>query len=395
MTMLLASVTGAQEAELALAHGADIIDLKDPARGALGALSSDAVRETVGAIGGRRPVSAVTGDLPMEPRTVAEAAEEMAATGVDYVKVGLFPGAGRADCIRALAPIAVRTRVVGVLFADSEPDMTLLPLMAEAGFAGAMLDTARKGLGRLLDHADLATLGEFIRACRAYGMLTGLAGSLEAPDVPRLLLLGPDYLGFRGALCARHDRTGVLDAAALGLIRALIPTDPRSVPAQAPERREPDYWHLGRGYSADQDRDAGGSDRVLVHDFTLPVNIGVYENERAAPQDVNFNVVAEISRAVQPASDMRDVLSYDIITDGIRLIAGAGHIPLVETLAERIANFVLAHPRVQAVTVKVEKLEVGTGRVGVEIRRQRAAEVAKVYHLFPAAAGKGGSRSAD
>ncbi|MEJ2435386.1 MAG: (5-formylfuran-3-yl)methyl phosphate synthase, partial [Pseudolabrys sp.] len=356
MTMLLASVTGTQEAELALSHGADIIDLKDPDKGALGALPIDAVRETVGAIAGRRPVSAVTGDLPAEPRTVADTAEAMAETGVDYVKVGLFAGPRRPDCIRALKPIAGRSRIVGVLFADDEPDTTLLPLMAEAGFAGAMLDTARKGSGRLLDHADLSMLGEFVRLCRVHGMLAGLAGSLEAPDVPRLLLLAPDYIGFRGALCAGHDRRAGLDPAALGLIRALIPSDPRSVALSPPAPHKSDYTLLAGGYSGDPAKDGSGSDRVLVHDFTLPVHIGVYENEREAAQDVRFNVVAEVNRASQPASDMRDVLSYDIITDGIRLIAAAGHIPLVETLAERIANFVLAHPRVQAVTVKVEKL---------------------------------------
>lgn len=394
MTMLLASVTGVEEAELALTHGADIIDLKDPAKGALGALDPEAVRAVVDAIGGQRPASAVTGDLPMEPDVLIAAAEAMAATGVDYVKVGLFPGARREDCIRALAPLARRASLVGVFFADAEPDIALLPLLAEAGFAGAMLDTAHKGVGRLLDHADLTALSEFIRACRSHELLTGLAGSLEAPDVPRLLLLAPDYLGFRGALCAEHDRKAGLDGAAVSLIRGLIPHDPRGAAAESVEPRKADYWLLAaRGYSGDAAKDAG-ADRLLVYDFVLPVRIGAYNKERAAAQDVRFNVIAELSRAAQPASDMRDVLSYDIITDGIRLIAASGHIPLAETLAERIADFVLAHARVQAVTVKVEKLQVGSGSVGVEIRRQRAAEVAKVYQLYPAA-GKGGPRSSD
>jgi dihydroneopterin aldolase len=212
--------------------------------------------------------------------------------------------------------------------------------------------------------------------------------------VPRLLLLAPDYLGFRGALCAGHDRKAGLDAGAVSLIRGLIPHDPRGAVAEPAEPRKADYWLLAaRGYSGDAAED-GGTDRLFVYDFVLPVRIGVYNKERAAAQDVRFNVVAEIGRAAQPASDMRDVLSYDIITDGIRLIAASGHVPLAETLAERIADFVLAHARVQAVTVKVEKLEVGSGSVGVEIRRQRAAEVAKVYQLYPAA-GKGGPRSSD
>lgn len=395
MTLLLASVVDADEAELGLAYGADIIDLKDPARGALGALDTGVVRSIVAAIGGRRPTSAVTGDLPMEPDVLGAAAAEMADTGVDYVKVGLFPGARRADCIRALAPLAQRTKLIGVMFADAEADSALLPLMAECGFAGAMLDTAHKGEGRLLDHAAPDRLGAFVSACRTHDLLCGLAGSLEAPDVPRLLLLEPNYLGFRGALCAAHDRTAGLDGTAVDLIRGLIPRDSRSAVVEIPSQpRNPDVHILAaRGYSVDSARENGEVDRVFVHDLVLPLQVGAYGHEHAREQNVRFNVDAEISRVTRPAQDMRDVLSYDIITDGIRLMTSEGHVALVETLAERIAEFILDHPRVLRVTVRVEKLDVGPGRVGVEIERRRGAEKAKVYHLYPSAAGKNGPRS--
>ncbi len=395
MTQFLASVIDAEEAQLALAVGADIIDLKDPARGALGALSVEVIRSIVAAVDGRRPTSAVTGDLPMQPDIVVASAVGMSETGVDYVKVGLFPGGQRTDCIRALAPLAQRTKLIGVMFADAEPDVALLPLLAECGFAGAMLDTAHKGAGRLLDHADLDRLGAFVRACRSHDLFSGLAGSLEAPDVPRLLLLEPDYLGFRGALCAAHDRTAGLDGAAVDLIRALIPRDPRgSVVRLASPQQHPDVHILSaRGYSVDSARERGEVDRVFVHDFVLPLQVGAYGHEREREQSVRFNVDAEIARVTRPAQDMRDVLSYDIITDGIRLIVADGHVALVETLAERIADFVLGHARVKRVTVKVEKLDVGPGQVGVEIERRRPAEVAKVYHLYPSAADKSGPLS--
>ncbi|HZD91199.1 MAG TPA: (5-formylfuran-3-yl)methyl phosphate synthase [Pseudolabrys sp.] len=398
MTQLLASVVDAGEAEVALAGGADIIDLKDPARGALGALESDAVRLIVTAVAGRRPLSAVTGDLPMEPEVVTAAAAAMAETGVDYVKVGLFPGARRADCIRALAPLAPRTKLIGVMFADAEPDAGLIPLMAECGFAGAMLDTAHKRSGRLLDHAGLDRLDAFVRACRSHNLLAGLAGSLEAPDVPRLLLLSPDYLGFRGALCAAHDRTAGLDGGAVELIRALIPRDfnnaivQLSTPPQRPPRADV-HILAARGYSADSARERGEVDRVFVHDLVLPLQVGAYGHERERTQTVRFNVDAEVARVPRAVQDMRDVLSYDVITDGIRLITADGHVALVETLAERIAAFVLDHARVQRVRVRVEKLDVGPGHVGVEIERQRPAEVAKVYQLYPTAAGTGGPGS--
>src|SRR5262245_58849405 len=218
MTLLLASVTGPDEAAIAPAHAPDIIDLKDALRGALGALDRDVQRATVAAVRGRRTVSAVTGDLPMEPDVIAAAVARTAETKVDYVKVGLFPGPRRHDCIRALAPLAQTTKIVGVMFADRSADNDLIKLMAEAGFAGAMLDTADKRAGRLIDCIDVAALRVFVGACREHGLMAGLAGSLEAPDVPRLPFLGPDYLGFRGPPRGRRDRTPPLGPPSIAII---------------------------------------------------------------------------------------------------------------------------------------------------------------------------------
>ena len=83
-------------------------------------------------------------------------------------------------------------------------------------------------------------------------------------------------------------------------------------------------------------------------------------------------------RTGRAAEDMRDVFSYDLITDGIRMLVGAGHVALAETLAERIAAMVLGHPRVTKVVVRVQKLQTGSGVVGVEIERVRPAERAVV-----------------
>jgi dihydroneopterin aldolase len=385
MTLLLASVTEVDEAEIAVAHGVDIVDLKDPARGALGALPVDVVRRCVQAVAGRRPVSAVTGDLPMEPDIVSATARDIAQTGVDYVKVGLFPGPRRRECLRALSVLARSSNIVGVIFADAEPDFDLVPMMAECGFAGAMLDTAHKGAGRLFDAMDMATLKDFVRECQASGLMAGLAGSLEAPDVPRLLLLEPDYLGFRGALCGGHGRSGRIDPESLRMLRELIPVDRRSRIGARAASKVDHRLLAARGYYVDAGKD-GATDRIFVHDFVLPVRIGAYAREHEKPQNVRFSVDVAVTRVGHAAEDMRDVFSYDLITDGIRIIVAKEHIPLVETLAERVADAMLAHPRVVHVTVRAEKLDVGPGSVGVEIKRERRAEMAKVYQLYPAAA---------
>ena len=116
-----------------------------------------------------------------------------------------------------------------------------------------------------------------------------------------------------------------------------------------------------------------GTNRIFVHDLVLPVEIGAYAREHGMPQPVRFSVDAWVAGPMRPAQDLRDVVSYDLISDGIRLLVAAGHVELVETLAERIASLLLAHPRVARVRVRLEKLETGSGIVGVEIERAREA----------------------
>jgi uncharacterized protein (UPF0264 family) len=222
MTGFLASVTSAAEAEIVLAAGADIIDLKDPHSGALGALPSPAIREAVRAVAGRRTVSATAGDLPMYPHRIADAVERIAALGVDIVKIGVFPGGDPLACIAALAKQTARgTRIVAVLFADQSPDFAMIDRLREAGFAGAMLDTADKSGGGLQRHLGNAVLGDFVERVSRCGMLSGLAGSLGLADIAPLAQHAPDYLGFRGALC-KDGRTSTLDPDRVRAVRTAI-----------------------------------------------------------------------------------------------------------------------------------------------------------------------------
>jgi len=383
MTLMLASVTGAEEAEIALRHGADIIDVKDIGR-VFGSATPALVRATADAVARRRPISAVVGEPEMQPTALAHAAAALADAGASYVKLSLFQQAAAEDCVRALSSLAPRVSLIGVTFADHEPNDGLIALMAQNGFAGVMVDTARKDGGRLLDHMDIAAIGNFVDRARSYGLMAGLAGSLEPPDIPRLLLLAPDALGFRRALCAGRDRTSRLDGDAIDMVRALIPADSRAAHASPATVGKVDYRLLAaRGYSLDSRNDDVEADRIFVRDFVLPARIGAYAHEREKPQNVRFNVDVKVRRAEHMAEDIRDVFSYDLITDSIRMIAAQEHIALVEMLAEQIAAVILTHARVISVSVRVEKLEVGPGGAGVEIVRHRASEVAKVHQLYP------------
>jgi len=240
MTGMLASVNSLAEARLVESYQADVIDLKQPAAGALGALDIGSVRKIVAALNPETVVSATIGDLPMEPEIVARATQAMGATAVDYVKIGFFPGGDWQACINALAPITKHHALIAVLFADNHPDFVVVESLAKAGFRGVMLDTMDKKQGSLTQILPLTELQTFVRLAKAHGLLTGLAGSLRMADIAPLLPLGADYLGFRGALCRQHQRTASLDHQQISAIRLrLRPTElkmAQSNPVSPPTR---------------------------------------------------------------------------------------------------------------------------------------------------------------
>jgi len=227
MTALLASVRSPEEASQALAGGADLIDFKEPAAGALGRLPDGVIRASLAALNGARLTSATAGDLPLSPVPIAAAARGVAATGVDFVKIGMFGGGPERDAVvDALAAVAADgVALVAVLFADrggGELNAELVGRCADAGFRGVMLDTADKAAGPLLRHLGIEALGCFVEAARRHGLLTGLAGSLRVEDVAVLAPLGADYLGFRTALTRGGDRTGGLDPDRVAAVRARL-----------------------------------------------------------------------------------------------------------------------------------------------------------------------------
>lgn len=214
MTGLLVSVRNRKEALAALEAGVDILDLKNPDDGALGALPANTIREIVSAVNGRVTISATIGDLPMQPERLVFAIEHTAELGVDIVKAGFFGSDGHDACVQAIEPLAkAGIGIVAVLFADQAPDFGLLPELETAGFYGAMLDTADKGGKDLVGCLDKETLRGFLQNANHHNLKTGLAGSLKLADIPMLVSLQPDYIGFRGALCHSQKRSsGLLKA---------------------------------------------------------------------------------------------------------------------------------------------------------------------------------------
>jgi (5-formylfuran-3-yl)methyl phosphate synthase len=222
MTGILASVNSVEEAKLVLAEKVDIIDLKEPALGSLGGLDVEVVKQIVGVVDGQCLTSATIGDLPMQPELIFAAVEAMQDTGVNYVKIGLFPNGNVVQVIDRLSLISKTTALIAVMFADTNPDFNLIDNLAAAGFKGIMLDTQDKSKGSLTGVMAKAEIEVFVNYVKSRQLISGLAGSLSSEDIPLLQSYQPHYLGFRGALCESHQRTGRLSPLAVRRIKQTI-----------------------------------------------------------------------------------------------------------------------------------------------------------------------------
>jgi len=129
---------------------------------------------------------------------------------------------------------------------------------------------------------------------------------------------------------------------------------------------------------------ANGLRHVFLRDMTLLASVGVHAFEHEARQRIRLNIdLAVLDEGAGPLGrplslpapgkdELSRVVDYEAVATRVRAIVTAGHVRLVETLAERIAEACLADDRVRLVRVRVEKLDIfpDTASVGVEIERR-------------------------
>lgn len=117
-----------------------------------------------------------------------------------------------------------------------------------------------------------------------------------------------------------------------------------------------------------------GRRRVFVRDLEIVASVGVFEHEKRYEQRIIVSVELDVEDAYDGRTDRLDqVLDYAEVVDGISRIVQAEHVHLLETLAERIAGYLLCDPRVRTAKVRVEKPDVlpQVKSVGIEIERSR------------------------
>lgn len=230
---LMISVVNANEAREAIAAGADILDVKNPAEGSLGAPAPAVIQQIRAITPSSVKLSVAIGDMPNLPGTAALAALGAASCGADYIKVGLWGPQSEAEALALLREVrrAVsafpNVAVIAAGYADAHRagrlDPRLLPRIArDAGVTGCLLDTAIKDGRGLFDFLAPDVLRALAEEAHAAGLLFALAGALQEKDLPLVCNIGADVVGVRSAACRDNQRAGPLDPERVQRLRAAL-----------------------------------------------------------------------------------------------------------------------------------------------------------------------------
>ena len=215
---LLISPLNEKEASEAIAGGADIIDVKNPQEGALGANFPWVIKRIREITPKNIKVSCTLGEVPNLPGSISLAALGAASLGVDYIKVGLYGFKTPEEAVfllqnvnKAAKECNPKIKVVAAGYADAERIGALDPLLipeiaSKAQVDLAMIDTAVKDGKNIFNFLTVKQLENFVDGAHKLGLEAALAGSLRKQDLPMVYCLGADVAGLRGAACTDSDR---------------------------------------------------------------------------------------------------------------------------------------------------------------------------------------------
>lgn len=217
---LLVSPINVEEAKIARLGGADIIDVKNPKEGSLGAnfpWMIKAVKKVAGGV----PVSATIGDFSYKPGTASLAALGAAVAGAEYIKVGLYDIQTKEQALDMLLNIVrsvkgydINKKVVAAGYSDFHRINSISPfelpsISARAGVDVVMMDTGIKDGRSTFDFFTEKELAEFVKSAKSYGLKSAIAGTIKFEHVPSLNRIMPDIIGVRGCVCGGNRNSAI------------------------------------------------------------------------------------------------------------------------------------------------------------------------------------------
>ncbi len=233
MAKLLISVRDQHEAVAAESAGADIIDIKEPTRGSLGAADIETVCAVIAQINGRLPVSMACGELSQ----AADSPSPFRGIPVRYAKIGMSGyrnrGRWRGDWSHWCRSLSAGTQAIAVVYADAmaaaaPAPLEIISLAAGMGCVGVLIDTFHKQKSRsLLDCCGAAEIIRMIQDAQEKSLFVAVAGSLNRKSIPTVLAWGPDIIAVRGAACA-GNRLGRIESRKVCELAAILAAEATS-----------------------------------------------------------------------------------------------------------------------------------------------------------------------
>ena len=115
-------------------------------------------------------------------------------------------------------------------------------------------------------------------------------------------------------------------------------------------------------------------DRIHLEQLALLARLGVPDEERATPQRLTLNLTLEPTTDFRALEDrIENTVDYFVVAQTVQQLAAAHPRRLLETLAQEIAEEVLARFAVRVVEVELRKFILpDTAFVAVRLRRGRS-----------------------
>ena len=179
MSKILGSIQNLEEAKILIESKIDIIDLKDPAKGALGKLEESKIIEILNFINNKKLTSSTVGDLPNNKDIILRVIKQIEKTNVDFIKIGVYDK----NYVKTLCSIKSNKNLIAVFFADKFiPNIKTIELLKNSGYS-VLCSIPLIKIQKYLLSCVLQSNTNFLNQCKKIDLITGIAGSVNEEHI--------------------------------------------------------------------------------------------------------------------------------------------------------------------------------------------------------------------
>lgn len=207
---LLISVKNIEEIKKVRKY-ADIIDLKNPNDGALGAWKINQLIKVTNIYQNKICLSATLGNI-YNNDIIFKELFKFDKIGLEYIKIGIFHDSINEleKFLNSLKYKKIQTKLVAVFFAENKKIISYLKknigIFTNSKFNILLIDTLNKKSEGLLEIYTLEFLKSLVMSAKKNKIKIGLSGKIKKDQVLKLLNFNPSIIGLRSAVCKKFER---------------------------------------------------------------------------------------------------------------------------------------------------------------------------------------------